>query len=169
MNNVIFVNATRFLVLLLIQILVLNEIELHNFVYPFIYPLIILLLPFETPRWLEMVLAFFLGLLIDIYANTIGFHAAASVWLAFIRRGIMQLNAPAGGYEPEQKPVMAIMGFNWSIIYIGLGVLLHHLVLFFIEASSFEYVLSTLAKIGVSTLVSVFLMMLYQFITVPKQ
>jgi len=168
MNNAIVVNIVRFLGLLLLQILVLNEIELHGFIHPYIYPLFILLLPFETPRWAQLLSAFMLGLMVDIYANTIGFHAAASVWLAFIRTSIMQFNSPPGGYAPEQKPVLTIMGFNWSVIYIVAGVFLHHIVLFAIEAGSFTNILSTLGKIGASTIISSFLMMLYQFLFKPK-
>ncbi len=169
MNNSIIANALRFLVLLLVQVLILNEIELHGFIHPYIYPLFILLLPFETPRWVQLLLGFIMGLLIDVYANTIGFHAAATVWLAFIRTTVQEVNKPSGGYEPEQRPLMFDMGVKWTLFYVGVSVLLHHFVLFSIEAGSFANVLSTLSKIFVSSLVSIFLMMLYQFIFVPKQ
>ncbi len=168
-NNPILINALRFLGLLMLQVLVLNEIELHGFVNPYIYPLFILLLPFETPHWLQLLLAFAIGLLIDIYANTIGFHAAASVAMAYIRPFLMQMFRPSGGYDNKEHPVMVVMGLNWTLFYITSAILLHHIILFSIEAGSFSNITGTLSKIGLGAIVSVFVMMLYQFILVPKQ
>jgi len=168
-NNPILVNALRFLGLLMLQVLVLNEIELHGFINPYIYPLFILLLPFETPHWLQLLLAFFMGLMVDIYANTIGFHAAASVAMAYIRPFLMQMFRPSGGYDNKEHPVMYTMGVNWTVFYVTSAVLLHHVILFSIEAWSIVNIPTTLTKIVIGVILSVFIMMLYQFILVPKQ
>ena len=169
MNKVILANLIRFLGLLLLQVLILDEIELHGFVNPYIYPLFILLLPLSVPHWLQLILGFAFGLLIDFYANTLGFHAAATVWLAFIRPYILRFNEPRGGYEPEHYPVLGIMGFRWTILYVSMAILLHHIVLFFIEISSFSDFQSTFFKIFLSTGVSIMMIMLYQFVVVPKR
>jgi len=168
MNKVVLANALRFLGLLLLQVLILDEIELHGFVNPYIYPLFILLLPLEIPHWLLMVIGFVFGLIIDIYANTLGFHASATVWLAFVRPYLLSFNQPRGGYEPEHRPVMSIMGFRWTILYVSIAILLHHLILFFVEVSSFSDFPSTFIKIFLSTGISIMMVMLYQFVFVPR-
>lgn len=70
-------------VLVLLQVLLLNNIQFSGYINPYMYVLFILLLPFETPRYLLLLLGFFLGLLVDIFSNTPGFHASATTFLAF--------------------------------------------------------------------------------------
>ena len=80
--NQILKNIIRFVVLVFIQVAILNNIQISGFINPYMYVLFILLLPFETPNWILLVLSFFLGLSIDIFSNTLGMHASASVFMA---------------------------------------------------------------------------------------
>ena len=64
--NQILKNIIRFVVLVFIQVAILNNIQISGFINPYMYVLFILLLPFETPNWILLVLSFFLGLSIDI-------------------------------------------------------------------------------------------------------
>ncbi|MBP8917810.1 MAG: hypothetical protein KBG70_13775, partial [Chitinophagales bacterium] len=48
--------------LILFQVLVLNKLNVSTYIHPYIYPMFIILLPFETPKWLLLPLAFFAGL-----------------------------------------------------------------------------------------------------------
>ena len=65
-------NLIRFVVLVLIQVMILNNIQVSGFINPYMYVLFILLLPFETPNWLLLLLSFFLGLSVDVAAITKG-------------------------------------------------------------------------------------------------
>lgn len=168
MTNIYLANALRLLFLVFVQLLILNELEVHGFIRPFIYPLFILLLPVKTPTWLLMLIAFAIGLLVDIYANTLGFHAAASVFMAYCRPFILRLNTPRDGYDNIEGPVLPVMGIAWSVLFLAMSVLLHHLLLFFIEAGSFATFVQTITKVLLNTLFSVLLMLLYQFVTKPK-
>ena len=67
MINLYVRNIGRFIVLVLFQVLVLNNIQFSGYVNPFMYVLFILLLPFETPRWLLLLSGFLLGLSVDIF------------------------------------------------------------------------------------------------------
>jgi len=82
-------NIIRFLLLVLFQVLVLNNIEFLGFINPYLYILFILSLPVQTPRWFALLLAFVLGLTIDTFSNTMGMHAFASVLICFLRNGII--------------------------------------------------------------------------------
>ena len=164
MNSIVLVNIARFIGLLLFQVLILNQIELHGFISPYIYPLFILLLPFETPRWLQMVLAFIAGLLVDMFANTPGLHASATVFMAYLRQPIIQLNKPPGDYQAGDRPNIKSMGFKWFIFYITVAIVLHHIFYFFIEIYSLQYFFYTLIKIILSTATSILLIILYQYL-----
>ena len=51
-------NIVRFILLILIQVFVLNNIRFSGFINPYIYILIILLLPVRFPRWASLIVGF---------------------------------------------------------------------------------------------------------------
>lgn len=128
----------RFVVLLALQVLVLNQIDFGGYIDPALYLLFILLLPFEVPGWILLISSFFLGLSIDVFSHSTGLHAAASVFAAFIRPGVIRLVGMPAEYEANLKPGIADMGFRWFFIYALLVVLGHDLVLFSLEAFRFQ-------------------------------
>jgi hypothetical protein len=67
--NIILKNIIRFVVLVLIQVAILNNIQVSGFVNPYMYILFILLLPFEIPNWLLLVLSFFWDLVLMFSAE----------------------------------------------------------------------------------------------------
>lgn len=164
MNSIVASNALRFVGILLFQVLVLNHIELHGFISPFIYPLALLMLPLDTPRWLLMIIGFFTGLFVDIFASTPGLHASACVFLGYIRPIITNLNRPPGDYETSHQPNIESLGVNWFLIYAAIAVSFHHIFYFFVEVYSLAYFFSTMARIIGSVIFSVMLMMLYQYL-----
>ena len=64
-----------FLVLLLIQVLICNNIMLFGVATPVIFIFIILRLPMDTPVKIVMTVAFLSGLLVDIFSDTPGVNA----------------------------------------------------------------------------------------------
>lgn len=161
-------NIFRLIVLVLVQILILNNIQLSGYIVPHFYILFILLLPFETPRWLLLVSAFALGISVDLFTHTPGMHAAATVFMAFLRPWILRMSAPRDGYEPGSFPRVYYYGFQWFLRYTVILVLAHHLVLFYIEVFRFAEFLSTLLRVLMSSLFSVILIMLSQYFIYRK-
>jgi len=159
----------RFIILVAIQVLVLNNIRLGGYINPYIYVLFILLLPVRIPKTLLLVLAFALGLCVDIFSNTLGMHAAATVFLAFCRPGILRALAPRDGYEAESSPSMREISISWFLLYTLIMVFIHHLALFYLEVFRFNEFFSTFLRALVSTLFTVAIIMLSQFLfTKPK-
>ncbi len=150
--------------ILLFQVLLLNRVELHGFLSPYIYPLIILLLPLETPKALQLFLAFIVGMTIDLFGNTMGMHAAALVFMAYIRPLLIHINRPISDYESSDEPTIQSLGFRWFLSYAGVAIFVHHFIYFFIEVFSFSYLFHTLIKIVGSAIISLFLIILYQYI-----
>lgn len=89
----------NFIVVLTIQIFILNDIMLKSSLTffgfpvftPIIYPLILLVMPVNTPHWLLMVLGFITGLTMDMFSNTPGMHAASMVLICYLRPFILKL------------------------------------------------------------------------------
>ncbi len=169
MLNNILRHIFRFTVLVLIQIFVLNNIQLGGFINPYLYVLFILLLPFEIPDWLLLFIALVVGLTIDMFANTQGMHAAATVFMAFLRPFMLSLISPRDGYEFGTKPSIAHMGFTWFITYASILVFLHHLLLFYIEVFRFSEFFRTFFRVIVSSLFTLVLILITQFLFPAKK
>ncbi len=152
----------KFVVLILFQGLILNNIELGGYINPYLYVLFILFLPFETPGWLVLILGFMLGIAIDSFTNTLGMHTSATVFMAFCRTYILKLLAPRDGYDFHTKPSIQQMGFTWYLTYISSLVLLHHLFLFYVEAFNFSNFFTTLSRALLSSFFTISLILIVQ-------
>ena len=156
--------ALRFFVLILVQVLLLNNIQLGGYINPYLYVLFILLLPLETPNWLLLLLAFILGLGIDMFTNTMGMHAAACVFMAYCRPYITKLISPRDGYDMDTPPTLQNLGLNWFLTYSIVLVLLHHLFLFYIEVFRLHEFFSTLLRVLLSSILTVTLILISQYL-----
>lgn len=168
MINTLSINVLRFVLLLLIQVIVLNNINLFQLFNPYVYILFILLLPFNTPKWQIIISSFFLGILIDAFMNTPGINAAASVLLAYLRPFIIRFIAPSGGYEAEMKPTIESLGLQWFLSYTLLAAFLHHLLLFYIEVFRFSEFWDTLLRVIVNTIITSAIIIICQYLFYKK-
>ncbi len=155
-----------FIGLVLLQGLILNNIELGGYVNPYLYVVFILMLPFETPKWLTLIIAFVLGFIIDMFTSTLGMHLSATIFMAFCREYFLKLIAPRGGYEFSDKPNMQVMGISWYLLYASVLVLAHHLFLFYIESFKITQFFSTFFRAlssAIFTLVLIFILQLFNY------
>ncbi|HNR49752.1 MAG TPA: rod shape-determining protein MreD [Bacteroidia bacterium] len=154
----------RFILLVLVQVLLFNKIRFAGFINPFVYPLFILLLPVRIPKTLLLLLSFITGLTIDIFSDTMGMHAAATVFLGYLRPAILKLLAPRDGYEAEASPRLHQMGFLWFLYYLLISIFAHHLFLFYTEVFRFSEFWYTLLRVVLSTLTSVLLIIVILYL-----
>ena len=155
---IILQNIIRFVLLVLVQVLVLNNIQFFGYINPYIYILFILSLPFQTPRWLALLLAFVLGLTIDAFSNTMGMHAFAAVMVAFLRNGIIKLfTAIEEGNNPT--PSFHTFGVSAYIKYVVTLVIIHHATLFFLEAFTFANFWIMSLKIILSSILTIMMIL----------
>ena len=164
MINEIIKHLIRFIFLLLLQVLVLNNIQFSGYINPYLYVLFILMMPFDTPAWIVLGSGFLMGLSVDTFMNTAGMHAAATVAMAFVRSYVLKIFAPREGYEFGTEPTLRYMGPAWYLSYSGILVSIHHFVFFYIEVFRFNEFFSTLARILLSILFTMLLVMLSQFL-----
>jgi len=163
MINQIPVNLFRLFLLLLVQILVFSNVNFSAFVNPYIFPLFILLLPFETPRWLLLLIGFSSGLALDYFLGSAGMHAASCLMLAYLRPYLIKVITPRGT-EFEVSPNVYAQGFAWFVVYLVIAMLIYLTFYFLIEAATFLNFFLLLVKIILSVLTSVFFMFLFLFL-----
>jgi len=164
MINIIPQNIIRFFVLVFIQVVILNNLQFSGFVNPFIYILFILLLPFETPSWLLLIIGFVTGLTIDVFSGTIAIHTIATTLAAYARPFVLTLFAPRDGYESRTSPTLKYYDLLWIIRYSVVIVLIHHSCLFLVEVFRFSGFFYTLLRIILSSILTSILIIISQLL-----
>lgn len=164
MVNEIVRHIIRFLLLVGVQGLILKNVEPGPFVNPFLYILFLMQLPFETPPWLVLGLAFVLGFFVDMFYGTIGMHMAACTFIGFLRPRILRFMSPRDGYEFGSQPTMQDMGRAWFLTYAIIIIVVHHFLLFYLEMFSFTDFFSTFLRVLGSSAATLLLVVVTQFL-----
>ncbi len=163
-------NFLRFCLIIMIQVLLLNKVTLRwwsqpegfPIFIPYVYPLFILLLPFETPVWLLMVLGFITGITVDSFMNTSGLHAFATVFIAYLRTNVLSALLPKHLSEyPNQSPSVKNLGWVPFLVYSSFLILLHHILYFSIELWSFSNIGYLALKILASSATTIVFIIVY--------
>lgn len=151
----------RFFILVLLQVLFLNNVQISGYLNPYVYILFVMLLPPKLPKAIVLVLAFLMGLTIDIFTDSFGMHTAATVFIAYIRPNILALVSVKGGEDLESISIKQLK-FGRFFTYSGLLCLIHHFTLFYIEAFRINELLDTFTRALFSTTVSLALILIIE-------
>ncbi len=143
-----------FIGLVLLQVLILNNVHIAGYATPFLYIYLILKFESDTPRNALMLWAFFLGLAVDIFSDTPGMNAAATVLLAFLRPAFLRLFVPRDTLD-TLVPAIRTMGILPFLKYLVVSVLVHHGLLLTLEFFSFVHIATLLLRIAASALLTV--------------
>ncbi len=172
-NTIVLRNVIRAIFLLAFQVLVLKYINLggvgFNYISIFLYPIFFMFLPLSTPVWLAMIVGFVYGFCIDYFYDTIGMHAAASVFSAYIRSVLLVILEPQGGYKAEGSPTRRQMGFIWFLRYAAIFIFLHVFFFFCVESYTLVYIVRILKFTIPSFAVSLLFVMIYSFLFDPTE
>lgn len=143
-----------FVGLVLLQVLILNNVHVLGFATPFLYVYFILKFDSGTSRNELMLWGFCLGLSIDIFSNTPGMNAAATVMLAFVRPLLLTLFTPRDNPD-SLVPSFKSMGVSSFLKYLIVCVFVHHFVLLTLEFFSFTSIPLLLLRVVSSTILTV--------------
>lgn len=156
------------LCLLIIQLTILDNIQLHSYIYINIYILAIYILPYRLKNAFILLFGFLLGLFIDLANNTMGIHAAATTLIAFIRPRLLMLTSNREQIDDIQGK-QKISNFAWFFKYVLVSTTIYNVVLILAESFTFNNFLITLIRIMCSSFVSIFFILLYYFIALKKK
>ncbi|GAA4276855.1 rod shape-determining protein MreD [Aquimarina mytili] len=139
MNRDTALQIGRFIILVLIQVMVLNHVNFLGYLNPYIYIIFILLAPININKSLFLVISFILGLIMDVFGDSGGVHAAACTIIAFFRP--VALRTVFGLSYEFQTVKLSNLGFGERFAYVTIMVLTHHIVLFSLEIFNFSHIL----------------------------
>ncbi|NRD20930.1 rod shape-determining protein MreD [Winogradskyella eckloniae] len=167
MNNVLGINIIRFIALLLLQVVICNQINLFGFINPYIYIIYIFLFPIREERLVLLLSSFILGMLVDLFSDSGGVHAAAAVSLAYVRP--ILLKSSFGMLYEHQSIKFTTTDIGNLITYLTLGTIIHHLILFSLEIFNISNILLTLKKTLFSSIFTILLSVLIIILFSPNK
>lgn len=163
--NLFWQNTFRFIIVLLIQIFILNNIYLHNFIVPVLYLFFVIKLPFTTPKVVSVLLAFLMGITIDLFSGTPGINAAATTAVAFLRPSIIKIILPKINKDSGLSPSISDIGFlNFSGYSLSM-IFVHCIFLMLLDVFSFQDFGQTCLRIITSTAISLLIIVLFEMLS----
>ncbi len=142
-----------FVGLVLLQGLIIGQIQAARIAVPLVYIFFLLKLPSDTSKNRILIYAFILGLLVDVFGNTPGLNASASLCLGLARPSLLRWQTARDAAECF-VPKVRTMGLAPYIRYMIPCVVLHAFILNMVDTFSFfridQIILSTLADAGVT-------------------
>jgi len=167
--NVLAKIFVRFLILILLQIFLFNNIKVTELgITPYFYILFILLLPFDIPGWLLLIFGFVTGIVVDMFMDTPGIHAGATVFAAFIRPSLLKIISVREGYSPETSPVVIHYGFTWFLKYASIMIAVHHFIFFLLLQFSIKGFFHIFPQYLFTTVFTLILIIISQFLIFRK-
>ncbi|MCJ7820248.1 MAG: rod shape-determining protein MreD [Bacteroidales bacterium] len=163
MNSIVKYSGI-FVLLMLLQLLVFNNIQFSGYVNPYVYVMLIIILPLNMPSWIILIIAFMTGFTVDAFSGTMGVHTFATVLAGFMRPWIISLNITREAADPVTAPSVQNNGLRWFFTFTLLIVLVHHLALFYVEVFSFSGFFRTFLRAMVSTAFTTFFIVLFNLV-----
>ena len=165
MNSLLFSNITRFITLALVQILICNQLNFMGNINPYIYILFLLLYPIGSNRMGFLFIAFSLGLIIDLFLDSGGANAAASLSIAYIRPIFLKFSFGAA-YDYQSVKLNTAEALP-RLTYFALMIFIHHFILFtiiYFDSSKFKMIIyNTLVNSGFTLIIVLLLNTLFSF------
>jgi len=163
MINSILRYGVIIVILVLLQVLILNYVQFSGFVNPYVYIMIVLLLPYTIPAWMLLIISFLSGLVIDLFSGSPGMHASATLLAGFSRPYVLRIIAPRDGYESGSDLSMAAYGARWFLVYTAIIVVIHHTALFYLEVFRFTDFFRTILRVILSSAFTVGFILLIEY------
>lgn len=158
MNVDLLKGISVFVILLLVQVLVLNQIHLFGFATPLLYVYVAMLFRRNYPRWAILVWCFLMGLGVDVFSDTPGVASAAMTFVGFIQPYVLLLFINRDSPD-DLEPSMRQLGVGKYFLYALIMTFFYCLLFFSLEDFSFFDLLHWLLSV-VGSMVLTLLMIL---------
>lgn len=146
-----------------LQVLLFDQLQLLGVCHPYIYILFLLMLPITLPHSVDMLIGAAVGIIMDIFCNSLGVHTSACVLVMFIRPYLL------GGIVNDKDRLneqicLRTIGTSAMIKYLVMLIIIHHFTVFMLSAWSWTHIGWVLAETIVSSLVSFIILFGYNIL-----
>ena len=150
----------RYILVMLLQVLLFDQLQLWGVCHPYIYILCLLMMPITLPHTVDMLIGAGVGLLMDVFCNSLGIHTAACILLMFIRPYLIGSIVNDKDRLNEQISLRSF-GTEAFIKYVVILVIVHHLTVFMLAAWSWHHIGFVLMETLVSSLITIVTILVY--------
>ena len=167
MNSTLLLNIVRFILLISAQILIFNNIDFFGYINPFPYILFIILYPVNGNKSGLLLASFSLGIIMDMFCNSGGVHAAASITLAYLRPSFFRFSFGVSYEYQTIKINERLTPERFSFILIS--VITHHAILFLLEIFRFNLILDLLIRTLLSIVLTIIICIILIYLFKPNK
>lgn len=147
-KNLLYAGA--FIVLVLLQIFLLDNISLGVFFHPMIYIAFIIMLPLDVkPLWV-LLLSTLMGITIDMLTGMQGLNVIATAATGFMRPFMLRLAVGHATGADDSVPSLHRLSTKHLAWYIALMIILHSAIFFLLESLSLSHLPYTLLRLVLS-------------------
>lgn len=158
-------------IFLLIQVLIMRGIDIgwggKIYIQILFYPLFFITLPFKISNNVLLLVAFVFGLMLDLFYDSPGVHAFASVLTMFSRKYVIQILEPRGGYGVNSSPSFESMGAGWFLSYSSILFFIHVFAYFCADIFTIAYLGTIIVKAIFSFLLTYAIVLLFHYVISP--
>lgn len=158
MNKTILQFVVLFIVLTLLQV-VCNKIILFGVATPIIFIYTLFRLPVNLAKSWVFTIAFFLGLIIDIFGNTAGMNALSCTVASAFRIPVFNLYVTREEEMSTPIPSSNTLGFRGYLKYCATMTTIYCAILFLVQSFSFNNFLETAERMVASSVLSIILIL----------
>ena len=144
----------RYIVVMLLQVFLFDQLQLLGVCHPYIYILCLLMMPITLSHSADMMIGAVVGLIMDIFCNSLGVHTAACIFVMFIRPYLIGAIVNDKDRLNEQISLRAL-GMEALLRYVVILVVVHHFIVFLLAAWSWSHIGFVLMETIVSSLITI--------------
>ena len=153
----------RYIVVMVLQILLFNQLQLLGVCHPYVYILCLLMMPITLSHSVDLLIGALAGLIMDVFCNSLGIHMASCILIMFIRPYLL------GGIVNDKDRLneqisLRTIGMEALLKYVITLVVIHHLTVFSLAAWSWHHVGFVLMETIVSSAITILLIMGYNIL-----
>ena len=147
-----------------LQIFILNNLQFSGYINPYYYIIFILSIPKKTNESIILILSCLLGFVVDVFSNTHGAHAIASLLIGYLKilwtsnKGVIEFE---DNVKSNNKSIQQFIIFSLPLI------ITHHFTIFFLERFSFQEILPVIQLTITSTFFTLILVTIHK-IFIPE-
>lgn len=141
----------RFVVVMLIQVLILNQLQFFGICHPYVFILTLLMMPITLSRRADMLIGALVGLTMDAFCNSLGIHMAACVLITYLRRPMISNLVMDDDRLKGEISSQTIGVANFVRCAVTL-IIVYHILVVMLSAWSFAHIGMNLLQIVCSSL-----------------
>lgn len=153
----------RYILVMVLQVLLFDQLQLWGACHPYIYLLCLLMMPITLPPIADMLIGGIIGLIMDMFCNSLGVHTASCILIMFLRQYLLGVILNDKDRLNEQVSLRSI-GMEAFIKYVVIMVVVHHLTVFSLAAWSWYHIGFVLLETVVSSVITIFVIIGYNIL-----